>query len=73
MLPYHPAPLRDRMPIEGRIPMTTYEWLHTPIGLRNSRQADEPNPFLLLSENTGDSIIPVVIVEASQIKVQAHA
>lgn len=73
MLAYHPAPLSQRMPIQGRIPMTSYEWLHTPLGYRNSSQVDEPNPFILLTENTGTTIIPVVIVGADQIKVYAHA
>lgn len=69
---YHPSPLVERLPIQGRVPMTTYEWYRTPLECRSSGLA---NPFLLMVENTGTTIVPVILTAASNIKVrdQSHA
>lgn len=66
---YFAAPLMERAPINGRLPMTVYEWLHTPIGLRNSSAPNEPNAYILM-ENTGH-IIPVVITTLDNIQRKA--
>lgn len=68
---YHPAPLCQRVPLEGRVPMTTHEWLHTPTTHRSSGMQ---NPFLYMQEVTGNhTIVPVVLVEAEAIRVQEVA
>jgi hypothetical protein len=71
MLPYFEAPLLERAPIKGRLPMTNYEWLHTPVGLRNSSAAYAPNAYVMM-ENTGQ-IIPVVITDVGNIRKREDA
>lgn len=71
MLPYYEATLLERAPINGRLPMTEYEWLHTPIGLRNTSASFTPNAFVML-ENTGQ-IIPVVITDVGNIRKREDA
>lgn len=69
---YHPTPLQQRQPIDGRLPMTTYEWLHTPPHCRNS--SDTTNPHILMVENTSTRIIPVLLVEDATLITEAgHA
>jgi len=67
---YHPAPLSHRVPVEGRIPMTLDEWLNTPTTVRSS---GTQNPFIYMVENTGATIMPVLITTASQIQIREVA
>ncbi|CAB4136977.1 hypothetical protein UFOVP315_23 [uncultured Caudovirales phage] len=65
---YHPAPLNARALINGRVPMTIYEWSHTEPDLRSSIH----NPHLLLLENITPTILPVIITTADQIQKREH-
>lgn len=64
---YHPSPLAQRMPVEGRIPMTLHEWLDTPTTIRSTGCQ---NPFIYMTENGTSTIMPVLITTAGEIQLR---
>lgn len=70
---YHTAPLSQRLPINGCVPMTPYEWWHTPPGMRNCDDYVNVRPYILLTENIESRIVPVIITEAGNIQIREEA
>lgn len=69
MTPFVEIPLDQRMPINGCIPMTPYEFMHTPPECRTALECQ--NHFLLLTENCSQTICPVILTDAGNIRVRA--